>query len=322
MESEVVRLMRSYRSALLQRETGPMQFLVQQWSAIARSLRDSIEALAAELGAGSLTRAKLVRMERYQRLLVQVNRELERYSTTAASVVTTEQQTLIGFGLSHAVEALQVVAGVGVSFARLPVDAVEIAAGFAADGTPLATLLRQSYPAVAEQMTTMLVRGVGLGWNPRRTASAMVRELDVVPNNALRLARTEGLRAYRESSRQAYQASGIVRSYLRLCAKGPRTCAACLLADGREYQLDEPLDEHVQGRCTLIPKVAGIDPPTWQTGKDWLQEQDEATQQTVLGKAAHAAWQDGKIGLDDLVTVKRDRVWGNSLQVTPLRSLI
>lgn len=66
---------------------------------------------------------------------------------------------------------------------------------------------------------------------------------------ALRISRTEMLRAYREATRRNYQANGdIVPGWRWLCAKQPRTCAARLAMDGTHKCRDQTAD-NVSGAC-------------------------------------------------------------------------
>jgi len=93
------------------------------------------------------------------------------------------------------------------------------------------------------------------------------------------------------------------------------------MAEGEFYELDEVLREHPQGRCTMVPKVMGVSTPKWLQGADWFRSQDADTQRSILGAGRYNAWRDGKFDLDQLVTVKRDSVWGDSVQATPLYAL-
>jgi hypothetical protein len=137
----------------------------------------------------------------------------------------------------------------------------------------------------------------------------------------LTIARTEQLRVHREASVATYKHSGIVTGYRRLCAHDRRTCAACILDEGHVYDLDEEMPEHPNGRCSMIPVVAGAPPVEWLKGEDWLLTQDAAVQQDILGKGHYAGWKDGQFALQDLVKVTPNSTWGPSLGVTPLKEL-
>jgi len=95
-----------------------------------------------------------------------------------------------------------------------------------------------------------------------------------------------------------------------------------MMDDGQRYAVNEVMAEHVQGRCAMVPIVAGYKPAEWERGPQWFLSQSATDQQSILGKGRFDAWQAGKFELDKLVTVKRDGTWGDSLQVTSLRDLL
>ncbi|MCB0109776.1 MAG: hypothetical protein KDE53_27830, partial [Caldilineaceae bacterium] len=214
-------------------------------------------------------------------------------------------------------------AGVRIGFDVLPVAAIENMVGLAGNGSPLRDLLVDSYGVASDGMLNQLIRATALGKNPRVTARAMVREgLSQSLNRMMVTARTEQLRVYRESSRMAYQASGVVEKHRRLATRDSRTCPACLMLDGEEMELDQPLREHPQGRCTTIPVVTGLPTVEWEKGPDWFRRQPPDVQRSILGKGRYDAWAAGQFDLDQLVSVRQDSTWGDSVQPTPLRDLL
>lgn len=135
---------------------------------------------------------------------------------------------------------------------------------------------------------------------------------------AIRTARTEPLRAYREASLGQYRQSGVVAGYLRLAAKSDRTCPACLFMDGEWFPLSVPFAEHVQGRCTPVPALDPNQAASWRTGQVWFAELDVQRQRAILGKKLHDLWRKGEIGLADVPRLHEDATWGNSWQVATL----
>lgn len=252
--------------------------------------------------------------------------ELNKYINYVYALITSQQRTLAQTAIAQAGQAIQAVAtdaGVRIAFDILPVSAIENMVGLAGNGSPLRTVLQNSYGVGADGMLNQLILATALGQNPRATAQAMVRQgLSQSLNHMMVVARSEQLRVFRESSRMTYQQSGVVSGYKRLATKDSRTCPACLFSDGELYRLDEPLREHAQGRCSLLPVVDGLPPVTWQTGQDWFREQPPSTQRSILGKGRFEAWQQGRFDLDALITVRQNATWGDSVQPTPLRELI
>ena len=97
---------------------------------------------------------------------------------------------------------------------------------------------------------------------------------------------------------------------------------ACLLADGQFYAVDEPFEEHPNGRCTLIPVVKGMEPVQWETGKDWFLGLDASRQEAMMGKGAFEGWQAGDFGLDDMVVRVEDETWGAYLKPAAVGNLV
>lgn len=324
-DSLVVQIMRQNKLALLAREQVQMAAMAQRWLAIEQALDAQISALAEEfarLARDGVTpsQSKLFQMDRYQSLLKQLYVELDSYTGYADSLITSQQRTYANLAIAHSNAALDA-SGVGAGFDKLPIEAVENAVGITGDGSPLRNLLTQTWPDAAQAMTNELIKSTALGINPRITASKMKDGTTRSLNRMLNIARSEQMRIYRTTATDSYKASGVVDGFYRLATHDDRTCPACLMDDGHFYQLDEQMSEHASGRCTQVPKVSGVKPPEWQKGQDWFGEQPPTTQKAILGKGRFEAWQDGKFDLDQLITVKPNATWGDSLQSTSLREL-
>ena len=324
-EPEVVRQIRRFRASLLAEDAVQQQEMVGHWLRIEQSLEADMERMANDfldrLRSGKpIDQEALLQMGRYHDLLRQVRSEVYGFAEFASESVTEKQ---LEFGIRAIDNALQLIQSqrLDLLFNRLPIEAVEAMAGLAGDGSPLVTLLRKTWADAADGMTRQLLRGTALGWNPRKTAREMQKGMASGLNRAFNIARTEQLRVYRDVSRQQYQNSGVVIGYKRIAAKQDRTCPACLMADGKFYELDQVMEEHPSGRCALVPIVEGEAEVTWKQGRDWFSEQDESTQRKILGKGRYNAWVDGKFDLDELVTTKRNNVWGDSIQSKSLQDL-
>lgn len=324
-DSEVIRTLRAFKRDLLAGERAQMQEMAQRWLGVERRLSAQIDALAYEMDAikqagGTVSREMLMTNVRYRELLGQLTDELETYTDYAERTIEDRQRQLARLGITHGERAITT-QGIRAGFSRLPIESVENIVGFSGSGSPLSSLLSGSWPLSAQRLTQELVNGVALGYNPRKTARLMAQGMASSQQRMELISRTETLRVYREANRQSYIRSGVVTGFRRLATHDRRTCAACLMAEGTFYELDEEMPTHPACRCTLVPMVEGIKPPTWQQGEAWFVEQDQATQMDILGKGRYYAWQNGDYELDELVTVKPNAVWGDSLQVTPLREL-
>ncbi len=327
MPTLIVDTMTSFRASLLRREAEQMARMASAWRNVEQALMAEMELVASDVlerqAAGlTINRWRIERIERYQALLRDTRIQLLQYGEMAEREIISAQRVLAELGIDHASTLIRMAAGsVDLGFDRLVPAAVENMVGLAGDGSPLASLLRDAFGDGMASMTDELIRSTALGISPRLTAQRMRQGVRVGLNRSLNIARTEQLRVYREASRQQYEASRVVSGFRRIATKDSRVCLACLLSDGERYAVQETLRTHVNCRCALIPNVKGMKPVTWQLGPSWFREQDASTQRQMMGPGKYAAWQAGKFDLDQLVTVKHDPTWGDSVQVATLSNL-
>jgi len=327
-EPLVVQVMRGFKDALLSREQAQIQRMADRWLFVERALQAEMEMVARDLqeearAGRSASAWKVARMERYQRLLQQLEAEMGRYNGYAEAEIMTQQNAYGQLGIEHASQAITssyLSAGSLVaSFDRLPIDAIQAMVGLLGDGSPLATLLTDAYGTAAQAMADALIRGTALGWNPRKTAQAMADGIATGLGRILTTARTEQLRVYREANRRQFEHSGVVEGFVRLVAHQSRTCLACLAAEGEWFPVEADLYDHPNGRCSAVPKVDGLRLPTFQLGRDWFGTLSSATQTEMiaeLGKKAADAWARGEIDFERFYHQTPNRTWGASLTPT------
>ncbi len=303
-----------------------MQQMARRWLQVERALDGNLNALAERMATltrdgGTVTTGMIYQEERYRSLIVQLRDELGGYSDYAERTIADRQAQLARLGIVHAEESIGA-QGIRAGFNRLPVEAVENLVGLAGDGSPLRQLLVSTWPDAAEGLTQALIRGVALGYNPRKVARDMARGSTRSLDRMMTIARTEQLRVYREANLQSYIASGVVENYLRLATHDNRVCPMCLLLEGTVYPLNVTMPSHPNCRCTLVPNVRGVPTPQWVKGQTWLVAQPEATQRSILGSGRYDAWQAGRFSLEDVVQVVPNEIWGDTLRATPLRELV
>lgn len=322
--------MRQFKAELLAQETAQMTRMAQTWLDLELAMRASFSDLAQEVytrrQAGErIDRATLYRLERYRRLLLQMQETIVRqYAPYVADEVTAQQRRLLGRGINDAAAAIQAVQadrGIGATFDRLPVEAVERMVGLTGDGSPLIDVLRSAYPDAVNAATDALIDATARGINPRETADRMMQAAGgTALNRALVIARTEQLRVYREAARAQYVESGLVRGFRRLATHDHRTCPACLALEGEFYDVASPLRTHPQCRCAMIPVVKGYRELRFEYGEPWLRSQPEETQRAILGKGGYEAWRHG-VPLSRFVSVTPNSTWGDTVRVTPIKDL-
>lgn len=331
-----------FRAALLRHERAASSELVRQYGAVYRSIQDDLDRLAGKmedtLNAGKpMTPAWLFQEGRLQALQQQVAAEIGRYAYGAG--LTIQDMQRLGVDLAGEDARRLVMAGMGrgpdgvaLSWARLPDSAFTDLVGFTQDGSPLADLLAQLGADGAERVKAGLLQGIGMGLSPREVARFAGQALGGNLARSLTIARTEMLRAYRESSRRTYQAnSDLVTGWVWHSALGTRTCAACWAMHGTRHSLDERLDGHPNCRCAMVPytktwKELGYDVPETRAdvpaGPDLFAGLSPAEQRAILGPAKYDAFARGDLRLTDLVGRRNDPRWGTMRYERSLRDAL
>lgn len=325
----VVLLTLQHKLELLLQEESQMQEMAHRWLGVESALEAQISALAEELAhmrdAGkSIKPWRVYELERYRTLLGQAERQITGYSRYADKLITGRQGELAGLGIEHAAEAIRLsyLGGggrIGAYFNILPIEAIENLIGFAGDGRPLSSLLKAGWPDAADALTQALINGTALGRNPRDVAREMRDGLSQGLDRMLTIARTEELRAYREASRSQYQESGLVNSYKRIVAND--ACIACFALDGEIYPVDEPLEEHPNCRCSMIPVVEGLPEIEFKTGAERFAELSEDEQRSMMGDEAYELYADGQVSLSDFAVHSVSDDWGPSIRAATLADL-
>ncbi len=317
-----------YRARMLRADRQVARELEAAYESMLQRLHADIDALVALIAAREadgrpVTRGALLRMERYRALEAQLASEMERLSLMAEGRIAGGQAVAVRLGeeaaMSSALAGLGA-AGVGAVWNRLPASAVQEMVGALGDGSPLAELLGELPEQTAKDVRAALLRGVGLGWSPRKTAAQVRGAVGLSRDRALTIARTEQLRAYRNTSILSYRRnSDVVEGWVWTAARSRRTCPACLALDGRVFSLEEFFPAHPNCRCAPRPKLIGRE-VTGQTGEKWLEAQDEETQRRVLGIGGQKLYAAGE-PLNSWLKFRESEHWGRSVGVRPLREI-
>lgn len=314
----VVDVVNEHRRALLRRDELQMAEQARRWQGVERALQSQVDMLAQEMAESRIvTFGQLTRSMRYRQLLEQTRDEMRKYVNFIEPQIVDGQQASAVLAIQHgeqAVNAIATEARMTVPFNRLPISAVEHMVGLVGDGTPVSSILAEAARVGPQAMAQLLVDGIALGRAPLATARLAMRQgLGQSFTRMAAISRTEQLRVYRMVSLENYGNSQVVRGYKRLSARDQRTCIGCLFSDGREYTLEAGFDEHVQGRCTLVPVLYAVPAAVYPSGQDWFREQPEGTQREMLGPARFELWRRGEVSLDDMVDRDWSEVWGGSL---------
>jgi SPP1 gp7 family putative phage head morphogenesis protein len=330
--SELYRRAAEHRARLLARDAETLAQIEAAYREVEATITKHLSVLLARIeearASGEVvSEAWLLRRGRLDILLQQAEERIAAFGGQVAGIVTAAQRRATIEGAADAFNLFSVAAAplpparrlaLLATFARLPQEAIEALIGFMGDGTPLARRL-EALPSVPNgaalspvaAIRSALLRAVALGENPRQTARRVRKAADIARSDALRIARTETLRAYREATRLTYLAnSNILAGWRWVAALQSRTCPACLALHGRIFPLNDPMGNHPNCRCVMVPVLKDWpqDPP--QGAEEWLRRQSVAVQNNVFGIAAAKAWRAGEVSLSDFVHEERSAAWG------------
>lgn len=330
---EIYDLADQFRAALLQKERAAAVRLVRAYGQAWQRLQANLDAVTRQIEsartAGEEVNAEwLRRQKRYRDLLDQVAAEIAKFAEVVGREITKEQRAAVRAAQKDAQRLLLASTGdvpeVELTFNRLPADAAENLIGFLGDGSPLADLLGELAPAARKGVETALVNGVTLGHGARKIAGEIKVALGGNLTRALRIARTETLRAHREASHQTYQQNQeILEGWVWNAALNERCCVACVAMHGTFHPVEERMATHVNCRCAAIPRskswaelgfpdLPETRPPI-QSGIDWFEKQPESAQRAIFDSpGSFEAWKKGELKLQDFVGRRESAAWGAS----------
>lgn len=336
-----------FRDRALRREAQAARLLSDAYGQVFRDVLPYFEALSRQVAADIagervFTVDRMRRLDRYVALLDQVRRRTAGFAEVAAGQVeasqrravrqaSAESQRLMGLATQRALLDVPDVVGRGAVpegmsiesfsrvFNRLPVESLEFLVGSLGDGTPLRRYfldggVTADAPPLAEdvidQVQRSLAEALAAGWNPRRSARLFREAMGIGLTRALRISRTESLRAYREASRANYAANGFAQ-WEWLAALDDRTCLACVGLDGMVFEISQPMQAHVNCRCTMVPVLPFRVPRKrrigWPddggmfegTGEDWFAGLTPLEKRSLMGPGKYDLWAQGGLTLAD-----------------------
>lgn len=325
-----------FNSALRRHDDEAAAAIVRAYLPAYERLATQLEELAALEEQGEREAALLAR---YNALVQQIGQELGQFAPHAASIITDAQRTAVSLAIQHGESLVRVALGrvpasVMLSFNQLPAGAVAYLVGTLTDGSPLTDIFAAFGAEAVDGARRALVTGLALGYGPEKIAHTLRQSLDGDLLRARTIARTEILRAYRESSRAQYVANRhLVAGWLWWSARDERTCPVCWALHGSRHSVDQPLSSHVCCRCTMLPVVRpwselGIHSPrlrqpalTVPAGEAEFAKISERAQLAILGPTKYRAYAGGTITLADLVAHTYDARWGPGLRERTAREL-
>lgn len=341
-----------YRRAIEKADAETLRRVVAAYRAVYGRLQGDIEAFVDILEAGKpLTEAQIVRLDRYQRLLRDTEREMRQFGEYLSVELSASARTALTLGEAHARGLIAASTGiVATQFQTLNPAVIEQLVGFLDPKGNLFKSLTESLPLWTRQnVADAIIGSVGVGKSPVELARVLRKAYGYSLESSLTTARTVQLYAYREASRASYLAnSDVVGGWIWMSALTPTTCMACVRMHGTWHPNTERLNDHHRGYCQAVPAIGNqkelefsgenwknaqgkrhaagwgnttID-GTYKSGEEWFGKLPEAQQRRMMGDTRYEAWRDGKFSFDRLATEREDSVYGNMKAVTPLRDLL
>jgi SPP1 gp7 family putative phage head morphogenesis protein len=339
---DVLDLADKFRTQALARERRAASELVHAYGESWKRIRIELNRLTAQienarLAGEDVSPSWLFQQERLRSLQIQVEREINHFAIYANKRIQEEQRAEIAAARNDAGALMKAAsaneAGIELSFSQLPTGAVENMVGFLGDGTPLGRVLDRWGAEASKATSDRLVQAIVLGHGPRQIARDLRADFGGSLTKALTIARTEVLRSYRQAAHQTYKKnSDVIDGWIWQASLSGRTCPACIALNGTFHTVDETLDDHVNGKCTMLPKTkpwadlgfGGVEETSIEieSGEDWFARQAEKTQRSVLGDAGFEAYNSGAVKLGDFVGTNYSPQWGTMRYAKSLKEIL
>lgn len=293
----------------------------QSWARLQGRITDLQAEYETLRVAEKNTRNVLAQMRSLKRLQSDIQEELLDYSKWYRVEIRDTHNRVIPFAVEQAENMLDSeMGGVFTNFGRLGSSQVESLAHLLESKAPIGYALAERYGRLAERIREELLGAMIRGEHPSVLARTLRNVYGLGATTAVRTARTFLLMGSREAARAAYAESGIVKGQRRHADFGPRTCLACVLLDDTFVPDGQMLEDHWNGRCSLVPdtftyKELGFDIPepgglSRISGRQWFESQPEDVQRQMMGKGLFEGWKSGQIDLGSIPHRVEDPVIG------------
>lgn len=339
MRSRLLETNSRFRAALLANDNEASRALVERYARAWEQIDGQLTALTEKINEARANGEELgvdwlYRSDRLVGLLRQIEEQIRAFAAAAEARTLTEQYRAVELATNGAVSLMRDAApGILDTFNALHVSAVTDLVGFTADGSPLADLFADFGPSAAASAKEALVSAFVAGKHPYVIARDVRQATGTSLWRARTIARTESLRAYRTATQRAYQANAdVVEGWVWVAALGRRTCPACWAMHGTKHALDQPLDGHPNCRCTAIPYtksweelgISGVDETRVEvpSGEALFDKLPDADKLAILGKAAFAEYQAGRVSLADFAGHKHNPSWGSMRYTRSLKAAL
>lgn len=244
----VLSLADQQRSIILAQEASAGTQIASQWQAAFARILAGLRALfaamqSAEQRGETVNLAWLYQSLRLQQALHLIEGEMQTFSQQSSLVVQGQVVQAQQSGRQDG-QALVQQAQPGISANQSLMTSLDISQS-------TSRFAMMPADATARAKSTLL-DGAANGKGPSQIASRLQLVLAMSLGVALCVSRTEAMDAYRDGSLAVYQANSETVTGWRWLAE-PGACPDCESMNGSTHPLDEPMDEHPNGRCVPLP---------------------------------------------------------------------
>ena len=263
---------------------------------------------------GDLSPSWLYEAARLEGMLHAVQREIDAFAASAEALTEHAQRQGIQAGREAAARQLRTLTGGNLS----PVAPDTLPQPGKTDGGPLSRLFRGYGKEAATGVKAALTIGVALALPIARITANVTGALMTSLWRGLTVLGDQLQRAYRATVGALMRGQDAVLGWRWRCAFD-NSCIACIMMHGTVHAADEELDDHPRGHCEQEWLTA--DSPDIQSGQDWFDAQDAATQEAALGShAAYDLYQSGT-PLSDFVGYSHSTTWGTAIRRKSVKEL-
>lgn len=327
-KAAIFRAIEAQREAINRSEKALLRKMTRLWLEpylhLNQQVQDLMKAIRAQIDRGEpVTPQYVYSLSRYREMRAQAVDIIRRYNQAAAGVISGAEADAVKIGDANAKELVNIAAAGSPMWTRVNQRETRIMSGMLSEVSPLRTLLEKSYSEYMNRIEGVLLTGMASGQGSQWIADQLSEAGQIPLKRALTIARTEVNRAYRSANLETMRESNAVIGYRRMCYP-PTACFACLMMDGEFYEKNSSFSDHPNGKCSAVPVTRHFDPidqPGWERGQEWFARQDEATQRKLMGAGRFDLWQQGKVGLRDMVYIKENPLWGGSPTMRTLEEL-
>lgn len=318
----VIQAARDHQLSLRRREAEAFRRMQSAYGLAREGVLRDLRRLLDSIGHERPSPAQLFRLRRYRELLREVDFRIAEFGGSVQSEIVALQRDALGAAAAHgAAYAREISPQVSATWTRLPAEAFSHMVGFLADGAPLASLLDELPVDARAVVRSGLTEAMAQGWNPRKTARAIRHGLNGSLVRAMRIARTEQLRAYRFAAIENYKANGrVVDGWVWVSVLDERTCPVCWAMHGSFWSLSTQFASHIQCRCAPVPHVAGVDNAVFGKGPELFEQLSDEKKIKILGRKKLELYRKGA-PLEAFVKRNIDPRWGLSRMEVPARDV-